>query len=51
MCPLVSLQKAAAPKGAGVQFYGPDRVKFLGPYTENITPGYLTGEFPGDYGE
>lgn len=53
-----SLRTAVPVKGKGtrqvtraaVEFYGPNRAKFLGPFSENNTPEYLNGEFAGDYG-
>lgn len=28
----------------------PNRAKVFGPYTDNVVPSHLKGEYPGDYG-
>merc|ERR1711937_57803 len=47
---LTSVKANRSVSKASAEWYGPDRAKFLGPFSDRAVPPYLTGEFPGDYG-
>merc|ERR1719352_5187 len=49
-CAKTSLKASAGVSGKTVEWYGPNRAKWLGPFSDGSVPPYLTGEFPGDYG-
>merc|ERR1712072_73261 len=50
MLSLSSVKPQNKLRNTSAEWYGPERAKFLGPFSDGAVPPYLTGEFPGDYG-
>jgi len=43
-------QSAVLSQACNVEWYGPNRPKWLGPFSDGDVPPHLKGEYPGDYG-